>query len=170
MQRFFSSHCNGLRAFVSEMLNAICKVYLAFFLQKPPTSGIANAQNCKFFYNLATMPFYMWNDTLDYWICFLIWFILSLSSMSDFSTLSLSSHFVSLSLCELLSTSLSLFVSMVGPPCWWIGRFCGCCCCCCCCFCVCVCVCVWSVLKGRGEYGWSGLWVVVLLSPMLQGF
>ena len=34
-----------LRAFASRIVNAICKVYLAFFSQKPPTSGIANAHN-----------------------------------------------------------------------------------------------------------------------------
>ena len=49
----------NVRAFASRMLNAICKVYLAFSPQKPPTSEIVNAQNCKFFYNLATVPFYM---------------------------------------------------------------------------------------------------------------
>ena len=48
---------SDIRAFASGMLNAICKVYLAFFPQKPSTSGIANAQCCKFFYNLATVPF-----------------------------------------------------------------------------------------------------------------
>ena len=53
-----------LRAFAFRMLNAICKVYLAFFPQKSPTSGIANAQNCKLFYNLATVPFYMWHRRL----------------------------------------------------------------------------------------------------------
>ena len=29
---------------------------------------------------------------------------------------------------------------------------------------------LWPVLKGRGGYGWSGSWVMVLSSPMLLGF
>ena len=29
---------------------------------------------------------------------------------------------------------------------------------------------LWPMLKGRGGYGWSGSWVMVLSSPMLLGF
>ena len=87
----------------------ICCFYLAFVSQKPPTFEIVKVKNCKIFSNTATMTSYFYDGTIDYFIYFLICFILSLSSMLDFSTLSLFPHFVSLSLCELLSSlTLSL--------------------------------------------------------------
>ena len=103
-----------MRAFASGMLNAICCLYLAFVSQKPPTSGIVKVKNGKKISNTATVPSYFYDGTVDYCICFLICFIISLSSMSNFSTLSLSlfPHFISLFLCELLSTlTLSLCAS-----------------------------------------------------------
>ena len=48
-----------LRASAPGIVNVICKLHSTFFPQKPPTFGMLDAQNCKFFYNLATMPFYM---------------------------------------------------------------------------------------------------------------
>ena len=122
------------RAFTMGMLNAIFCLFLAFVSQKPPPSGIVKTWNCKIFSNTTTMPSYFYDGTIDYCIRFLICFILSLSSMSDtfsFSAFSLSSsqYFISLSLCELLSTlKLSLFMSVVGPPRWCVDRwvwFCG---------------------------------------------
>ena len=105
-----------MRAFASGMLNAICCLYLAFVSQKPPTSGIVKVKNGKKISNTATMPSYFYDDTIDYCICLLIYFILSFSSMSDFSTLSLSSFFSpSLSMnCSQLS--LFLFMLVVGSP------------------------------------------------------
>ena len=60
-------------------------------------------------FNTATVPSYFYDGTVDYCICFLICFIISLSSMSDFSTLYLSSFHIPLSLWIALSTlTLSL--------------------------------------------------------------
>ena len=105
---------NALRAFTIGMLNAICCLYLAFVSQKPPTSGIVKVKNGKKISNTATVPSYFYDGTIDYCICFLICFIISLSSMSDFSTLYLSSFHLPLSLwIALNSHSLSL--------CQWLG-------------------------------------------------
>ena len=46
-----------LRAFASRIVNAICKVYLAFFPQKPPTSKMLYTKYCKKIYNTATVQF-----------------------------------------------------------------------------------------------------------------
>ena len=91
------------------MLNVICCLYLAFVSQKPSTSKIVKVKNGKKNFNTATVPSYFYDGTVDYCICFLIYFILSLSSVSDFSTLSLSLFHLPLSLsvnCSQLSLSL----------------------------------------------------------------
>ena len=99
---------------ITEIVNVICCLYLAFVFQKPPTFEIVKFKNYKKFYNSATMSSYFYDNTVDYCIYFLIPFILSLSSMSNsfpFSTFSLSSsqYFVSSSFCEMLSAlTLSL--------------------------------------------------------------
>ena len=110
------------------MLNVICYFYLASVSQKPPISGIVKVKNFKKKFNIAAMPSYFYDGTIHYCICFLIFFILSLSSVRLLNSLSLS-----LSLSKLLSTlTLSRFVLVVGPPrqCvgrglvdWWIGEF-----------------------------------------------
>ena len=73
-------------------------------------------------------------------------------------------HFVSLSLCEFLSTLTLSFCAggWASTPVdrQWIGGFYG----------FFFFFLLWPLLKGRGGYGWSGLWVVVLLSPVLLGF
>ena len=145
----------------------ICCFYLAFVSQKPQTFEIVKVKNCKIFSNTATVTSYFYDGTIDYFIYFLICFILSLSSMLDFSTLSLSSFRLPLSLwIALKSHSFSLCqwlglhagVWVMG---WWIGGSVG----------------LefwvlwfflfwWPVLKGRGGYGWSGSWSMALSSPM----
>ena len=98
-----------MRAFAFGMLIAICCLYLAFDSQKPPTFRIVKVKNGKKISNTTTVPSYFYDDTVDYCICFLICFIISLSSMSDFSTLYLSSFHIPLSLWIALSTlTLSL--------------------------------------------------------------
>ena len=77
------------------------------------------------------MPSYFYDGTVDYCICFLIFFILSLSSVRLLNSLFFLVSSPSLSLnCSQLS--LSLFVLVVGPPLqcvgyglvdWWISEF-----------------------------------------------
>ena len=110
-----------MRAFAFGMLIAICCLYLAFDSQKPPTFRIVKVKNGKKISNTTTVPSYFYDDTVNYCICFLICFIISLSSMSDFSTLYLSSFHIPLSVnCSQLS--LSLFVLVVGPPRLCVGH------------------------------------------------
>ena len=110
---------SNIRAFTMGMLNAICCIYLAFVSKKSPPSGIEKVKNCKKKFNTAIVPSYFYDGTVDYWICFLIYFILSLSFMSGFlNSLSflISSPFLSVN-CSQLSLSLSL--------CWWLGLHAG---------------------------------------------
>ena len=114
--------------------NAKCHLLLLFSICLSKTSNI---RNCKNFSNTAIMPSYFYDGTVDYCICVLIFFILSLSSVRLLN--SLFPHFVSLCLSELLST-LTLSLCAVGwasmPVCgswvcglvdqWvWISGFCG---------------------------------------------
>ena len=82
--------------------------------------------------------------------------------MFDLWTLSLSSHFVSLSLWIALNSHyLSLYRWLGLHASGVVGSMV---------FFLFFCVFLGSDLKGRGGYCWSGLWVVVLSSSMLLGF
>ena len=83
-----------VKEFITEIVNVMCCLYLTFVFQKSPTFEIVKFKNYKKFYNSATMSSYFYDDTVNYYIYFLILFIISLSFMSDsfpFSTFSLSS-------------------------------------------------------------------------------
>ena len=96
-------------------------------------SKTSTIRNCKRNFNTAIVPSYFYDGTLDYWICFLIYFILSLSSMSDLLTLSLwialNSH--SLSLCAggwaFTSVCGSWVSGSVDRQVWSSGFFFFCC-------------------------------------------
>ena len=106
---------NVVRTFASRMLNAICCFYLTFVPQKPPTSGIVKVKNCKIFSNTVTVSSYFYDGIVDYCICFLICFILSLSSVRLINSLSFLISTPSFSVnCS--QHSFSLFVPVVRPP------------------------------------------------------
>ena len=104
-------------------------------------SKTSNIQNCKNFSNTAIVPSYFYDGTVDYCICVLIFFILSLSSVKLLNSFIFFISSPSLSLSELLSTltlSLSLcaggWASTLVCGSWvsgsvdqrvWISGFCG---------------------------------------------